>query len=79
LGTRPAVCHKADEKTNTEERTMLLNDVPENKKLAYLLGRQVERHAFGRRVRLFAVRVMVTMGVGLLLFSLWLAVNFKWR
>ncbi|MBI3798762.1 MAG: hypothetical protein HY268_17575 [Deltaproteobacteria bacterium] len=64
---------------NIEERTMLLNDVPENKKLAYLLGSQVERHAFGRSARLFARRVMFTMGVGLLLLSLWLISNFKWR
>lgn len=64
---------------NTEEGTMLLNDMPENKKLAYLLGCQVERHEFGRSVRLLAIRVGVTMGVGLLLFSLWLVSSFKWR
>ena len=58
---------------------MLLNDVPENKKLAYLLGCQVERHAFGKSARLFAFRAMVTMGVGLLLLSLWLISNFAWR
>ncbi|HEV8713262.1 MAG TPA: hypothetical protein VGX03_10585 [Candidatus Binatia bacterium] len=58
---------------------MLLNDVPEDKKLAYLLGRQVERHEFGGSVRLLAIRVVVTMGVGLLLLSLWLASSFKWR
>ena len=58
---------------------MLLNDLPENKKLAYLLGCQVERHAFGKNARLFAFRVMVTMGVGFLLLLLWLASNFAWR
>ena len=76
---RPAACAKANGKTKTKEGMMLLNDVPENKKLAYLLGSQVERHAFGRSARLFARRVMFTMGVGLLLLSLWLISNFKWR
>jgi hypothetical protein len=73
------VYYNVGEKMNTEERTMLLNDVPENKKLAYLLGGQVERHAFGKSARLFARRVMFTMGIGLLLLSLWLVSNFKWR
>ena len=63
----------------SEEMTMLLNDVPEDKKLAYLLGCQVERHEFGGSVRLLAIRVGVTMGVGLLLLSLWLASSLKWR
>lgn len=58
---------------------MLLNDVPENKKLAYLLGCQVERHGFSGSARLFAVRVTVTMGIGLLLLSLWLVSKFAWR
>jgi len=62
-----------------KEKTILLNDVPEDKKLAYLLGGQVERQRFGGSVRLLAVSVVVTMGVGLLLLSLWLASSWKWR
>jgi hypothetical protein len=61
-----------------EKRTMLLNDVPEDKKLAYLLGGQVERHEFGGSVRFLAIRV-VAIGVGFLLLSLWLASSLKWR
>ena len=57
---------------------MLLNDVPEDKKLAYLLGSQVERHEFGGSVRFLAIRV-VAIGVGFLLLSLWLASGLKWR
>ena len=61
------------------KETLLLNDVPEDKKLAYLLGHQVERHAFGESARLWAVRVAVTIGVGLLLLALWLTSGFEWR
>ncbi len=57
---------------------MLLNDVSEEKKLAYLLGFQVERHAFGGSARLLTLRVAVTAVVVLLL-SLWLTSTFIWH
>ena len=57
---------------------MLLNDVPEKKKLAYLLGLQVERHEFGGSTRLLTVRVAVTV-VAVLLLSLWLTSSFEWH
>jgi len=50
---------------------MLLNDVPGDKKLAYLLGFQVERHTFGKSARLWALGAGVTMAAGLLLLLLW--------
>jgi hypothetical protein len=67
------------ERVNDEEGMMLLNDLPEDKKLAYLLGGQVERYEFGGNVRLLSIRVVVTIGIGLLLLSLWLISGFQWR
>jgi hypothetical protein len=62
-------------------RTMLLNDVPDGKKLAYLLGLQVERHGLGSSTRSSAVRVTVTAVVvtGLLLLSLLLTAGLEWH
>jgi hypothetical protein len=51
---------------------MLLNDVPGDKKLAYLLGFQVERHTFGKSARPWTIGVGLTMAAGLLLLLLWL-------
>jgi hypothetical protein len=60
---------------------MLLNDVPEGKKLAYLLGLQVERHGFRKSARPAAVRATVTVVVvtGLLLLSILLTASLQWR
>lgn len=57
---------------------MLLNNVPEKKKLACLLGLQIERHKFGGNARLFTLRVAVT-AVVILLLSLWLTSAFEWH
>jgi len=61
---------------------MLLNDVPEGKKLGYLLGLQVERYQpAGSGARFSGVRVAVTVAVvtGFLLLSILLTASFQWR
>ena len=60
---------------------MLLNDVPEGKKLAYLLGLQVERHGFAGGAHRPASRVAVAVAVvtGLLLLSFLWTGGFEWR
>jgi len=77
--TRAAKHRQPGEKKKAKRRwTMLLNNVPEKKKLAYLLGLQVERHKLGGSARLFTLRVAVTAVVVLLL-SLWLISAFEWH
>jgi len=60
---------------------MLLNDVPEGKKLAYLLGLQVERCELGGSVRVSATTVVTTVVVvtGLLLLSILLTTGLEWH
>jgi hypothetical protein len=58
---------------------MLLNDVPESKKLAYLLGFQVEQYGFAGGAHRSTARVakVVAVVTGLLLLSLLWTAGFE--
>jgi hypothetical protein len=60
---------------------MLLNDVPESKKLAYLLGFHVEQYGFAGGAHRSASRIAVKVAVvtGLLLLSFLWTSGFAWR